>query len=196
MWADGMRRSSQMALLATLGALLVATPASATSITIGGDGETAPTFDLTQAIRERVFIPQPGIDQDGDGVDDKIAIEISGRWSRAATFKVPAIIDPSPYYTTLCRGNEGECIGDTDSDGLNDRWPLFLRQLLRPARLRGDPRRDPTAPATRPAARCTAARATSPAMKSVIDWLNGRVRRASTRTATRCSPTGTTARRR
>ncbi len=82
-WWPTMRRSSHIVLLATLGALLAAAPASATSITIGGDGETASAFDLTQAIRERVFIPQPGIDQDGDGVDDKIAIEISGRWSRA-----------------------------------------------------------------------------------------------------------------
>ena len=106
-------------------------PAAAQQITIGEDGRTAPVFDYDAAVRERVFIPQPGIDQDGDGVADRIAVEIM-RPAGAPAGTVPAIVDPSPYYTTLCRGNEGECIADSDADGRNDRWPLFYDNFFVP----------------------------------------------------------------
>ena len=45
---------------------------------------------------------------------------------------MPAIIDPSPYYTTLCRGNESQCMADWDGDGVNDRWPLFYDNYFLP----------------------------------------------------------------
>jgi X-Pro dipeptidyl-peptidase len=45
---------------------------------------------------------------------------------------VPAIIDPSPYYTTVCRGNESQCMADWDGDGVNDRWPLFYDNYFVP----------------------------------------------------------------
>ena len=96
------------------------------------DGQTAPVFDYEQATRERVYIPQPGIDQDGDGADDWIAVEIMRPKESGPAMQVPAIIDASPYYTTLCRGNEGECIGDVDADGVNDRWPLFYDNFFVP----------------------------------------------------------------
>ena len=54
------------------------------------------------------------------------------RPGRARACKVPAIVDASPYYTTVCRGNEGECIGDLDGDGRNDRWPLFYDNYFVP----------------------------------------------------------------
>ena len=41
-------------------------------------------------------------------------------------------MDASPYYTTVCRGNEGECIQDADADGLNDKWPLFYDNYFVP----------------------------------------------------------------
>ena len=43
---------------------------------LGDDGTTAPVFDYTQATRERVFIPQPGIDQDANGVADKVVVDV------------------------------------------------------------------------------------------------------------------------
>src|SRR3954453_15606833 len=96
-----------IALLAGAGA------ASATpSYTLGLDGKTADVYSYHDAIRERVYIPQPGIDQDGNGVDDHIAIEIMRPLGAGPSLKVPAIVDPSPYYTTLCRGNESQCITD------------------------------------------------------------------------------------
>ena len=43
---------------------------------LGPDGETAPVFSYANAIRERVFIPVPGVDPDGDGVTDQVATDI------------------------------------------------------------------------------------------------------------------------
>jgi X-Pro dipeptidyl-peptidase len=103
--------------------------AHAEGITIGADGKSAPVFDYTQAIRERVFIPQPGVDQDGNGKMDFVTADIIRPKTEA---KVPAIIDPSPYYTTVCRGNEGQCMADWDNDGFNDRWRLFFDNFFVP----------------------------------------------------------------
>ena len=86
-------------------------------------------FDYTQAIRERVFIPQPGVDQDGNGEMDFVTADIIRPRTEA---EVPAIIDPSPYYTTVCRGNESQCMADWDGDGVNDRWPLFYDNYFVP----------------------------------------------------------------
>jgi X-Pro dipeptidyl-peptidase len=102
------------------------------AVTIGADGKTAPVFDYTQAVRERVFIPQPGTDQDGNGRMDFVTADIIRPKESGPDVKVPAIIDPSPYYTTVCRGNEGQCMADWDNDGVNDRWPLFYDNYFVP----------------------------------------------------------------
>ncbi len=52
--------------------------------------------------------------------------------ANADGLKSPVIMDASPYYTTLCRGNDTECIGDTNGDGLNDRWPLYYDNYFVP----------------------------------------------------------------
>ena len=101
-------------------------------VTIGADGKTAPVFDYTQAVRERVFIPQPGIDQDANGRMDFVTADIIRPKEAGPDVQVPAIIDPSPYYTTLCRGNEAQCMADWDGDGVNDRWPLFYDNYFVP----------------------------------------------------------------
>jgi X-Pro dipeptidyl-peptidase len=141
---------------------------------LGTDGKTAPVFNYQQATRERVFIPQPGIDTDANGVADKVTIDIIRPHEAGPSLKIPAIIDPSPYYTTVCRGIEGQCMGDFDGDGVNDRWPLFVDNYFVPrgyayvlAQMNGTgytadgcPRHGgPTDIAGE---------------KSVIDWLNGR----------------------
>ncbi len=99
---------------------------------LGPDGETAPIYDYLAATRERVFIPQPGIDQDHNGVADRITIDIIRPSESSPSDKVPAIIDPSPYFTSLCRGMRGECMGDMDADGINDLWPLFVDNYFVP----------------------------------------------------------------
>ena len=101
-------------------------------VTIGEDGKTAPVFDYTQAVRERVFIPQPGVDQDRNGRMDFVTADIIRPRESGPDVKVPAIIDPSPYYTTVCRGNESQCMADWDGDGVNDRWPLFYDNYFVP----------------------------------------------------------------
>ena len=70
------------------------------------NGKTAPAFGYADAVRERVFIPLPGVDQDSDGQPDRTAIELMRPKATNEGLKAPAIIDPSPYYTTLGRGHE------------------------------------------------------------------------------------------
>jgi X-Pro dipeptidyl-peptidase len=101
-------------------------------ITIGPDGKTAPVFDYTQSIRERVYIPQPGVDTDSNGNMDFVTADIIRPRESGPEVKVPAIIDPSPYYTTVCRGNESQCMADWDGDGVNDRWPLYYDNYFVP----------------------------------------------------------------
>ena len=64
-----------VALAAVLGFAGTAAAADPT-VTLGADGKTAPVFDYTQAIRERVFIPQPGVDQDSNGEMDFVTADI------------------------------------------------------------------------------------------------------------------------
>ncbi len=116
-------------------ALMVGTGTASAAAPSVVDGVSQSVFAYSSAVRERVFIAQPGIDQDGNGVDDQIAIEVI-RPAGADAGTIPAIIEPSPYYTTVCRGNEGECMADGDADGLADTLAAVLRQLLRAARLR------------------------------------------------------------
>ena len=82
-------------------------------------------------------------------------------------------MDPSPYYSTLGRGNESQLQARPRRRRPARPLAALLRQLLRPARVRGDPRRHgrhrqldrlpdgPRRPDNLPA-------------KVVIDWLNGR----------------------
>lgn len=127
--------SSSAVLLASvlLGALAApaakAAPGDAISIV---DGVTEPIFDYASAIRERVFIPVAGVDQDFDGTDDVTVIDIIRPAESNGTLRVPAIINPSPYFTTVGHGNEGEHIEDVNNDGINDHFPLFYDNYFVP----------------------------------------------------------------
>jgi X-Pro dipeptidyl-peptidase len=167
-WSAGLIAGT-LALLGLAGAAQAADPA----ITIGTDGKTAATFSYTDAIRERVFIPVPGVDQDRDGVDDRTVIEIMRPKESNEGLKVPAIIDPSPYYTTLGRGNEGQLIDDTDGDGLNDKWPLYYDNYFVP---RGYAVILAEMDGTGNSTGCPehGGPGDIASMKVVIDWLNGR----------------------
>ena len=110
---------------------------------------------------------------------------------------MPAIIDPSPYYTTVCRGNETQCMADWNNDGLNDRWPLFYDNYFVPrgyayilAQMNGTGYTDHGCP-------MHGGPGDIAGEKSVVDWLNGRVEgysAARPHAPPRRSPTGTTAR--
>src|SRR5262245_54836830 len=140
------------------------------------NGKTKAVYDYKQAVRERVFIPQPGIDTDRNGADDWVTIDILRPKEAAAGNKMPAIIDPSPYYTTVCRGNESQCMADWDPDGVNDRWPLFYDNYFVPrgyayvlAQMLGTGYTDEGCPNH-------GGPEDIAGEKSVVDWLNGRTR--------------------
>jgi X-Pro dipeptidyl-peptidase len=172
-WATGLA-------LAALSAVAISTLAPITALADPGDGlsivdgVTAPAFSYTDAIRERVYIPVAGVDQDQDGHDDTTVIDIIRPAESDGTLKVPAIIDPSPYYTTIGRGNENEKIADLDHDGLNDVWPTFYDNYFVPrgyavilAHMDGTGFSDGCPMHGGPG--------DIESMKVVVDWLQGRV---------------------
>ena len=80
-----------------VGLMLLGLPGTASAAPpLGPDGETAPVYDYTSAVRERVFIPQPGIDQDGNGVDDWITIDIIRPSGSSAGEQDPGDHRPEP----------------------------------------------------------------------------------------------------
>ena len=161
------------------------------------NGKTKAVYDYRAAIRERVFIPQPGIDQDGNGQMDWVTADILRPSEGSATNKMPAIIDPSPYYTTVCRGAEGQCMADWNNDNVNDRWPLFYDNYFVPrgyayilGQMNGTGYTTNGCP-------MHGGPGDIAGEKSIVDWLNGRVEGYSAAQHSRprrWSPPGTTAR--
>ncbi|WP_053204977.1 Xaa-Pro dipeptidyl-peptidase [Jiangella muralis] len=137
------------------------------------DGVTQPVFGYDDAIRERVFITSP-YDSDGDGVVDVIAVDIMRPAASDQGLKVPVIMDPSPYYSTLGRGNESELKLDQDGDGLLDRWPLFYDNYFVP---RGYAIVLMDMIGTNNSTGCPTTGDVSDNLspKVVVDWLNGRI---------------------
>jgi X-Pro dipeptidyl-peptidase len=167
-----MRARRLAACSAALAAFVVPSSAQAQSIVVE-NGKTAPAFGYVDAIRERVFIPLPGVDQDRDGQPDRTAIDIMRPKATADGLKAPAIIDPSPYYTTSGRGHEQQRIADLDGDGLNDRWPLYYDNYFVP---RGYAFIHAHMNGTGFSTGCPmhGGPGDVESMKAVIDWLNGR----------------------
>jgi X-Pro dipeptidyl-peptidase len=95
------------------------------------DDATQPVFGYADAVRQRVFV-ESDVDTDADGVHDVVAMDIIRPKASDEGLKVPVVMDASPYYSTVCRGNEGECKADVDGDGLNDKWPLFYDNYFVP----------------------------------------------------------------
>src|SRR3954465_10252351 len=140
------------------------------------NGKTKAAYDYNQAAPERVFIPQPGIDTDRDGRDDFVTADIIRPKEASAANKMPAIIDPSPYQTTVCRGNESQCMADWDGDGVNDRWPLFYDNYFVPrgyayvlGQMNGTGYTESGCP-------LHGGPTDIAGEKSIVDWLNGRVK--------------------
>ncbi len=135
-------------------------------------GVTQPVFGYDDAIRERVFIDSP-YDSDVDGAPDIIAVDIMRPAASDQGLKVPVIMDPSPYYSTLGRGNESELKVDADGDGLLDRWPLFYDNYFVP---RGYAVLLMDMIGTNNSTGCPTVHEASDNLspKVVIDWLNGR----------------------
>src|ERR1044071_9701959 len=151
-------------------------------------GKTKAVYDYKTAVRERVFIPQPGIDTDRNGKDDWVTADIIRPAASSSANKMPAIIDPSPYYTSLCRGNETQCMADWDNDGVNDRWPLFYDNYFLPrgyayilAQMNGTAYTENGCP-------MHGGPGDIAGEKSVVDWLNGRVKAYALKAGTNTTP--------
>jgi X-Pro dipeptidyl-peptidase len=163
--------------VAVLAALLVTAPgAFAESVEppsiVVEDGVTQPVFGYDDAIRERVWV-DTDFDSDRDGVEDVIAVDIMRPAATEEGLDVPVIIDDSPYYQTLGRGNESELKADVDGDGLLDRWPLFYDNYFVP---RGYAVLLVDMTGTSNSTGCPTIQGTTENLSGpkVIDWLNGR----------------------
>ena len=151
-------------------------------ITVGADGKTAPVFSYQDAIRERVFIPVDGVDSDNDGITDRVSIDIVRPKESGPALKIPAVIDPSPYYTSLGRGNESQRI-HTTAAGVLDKFPLYYDNYFVP---RGYAFIAADAVGTAFSTGCPlhGGPGDVAGFKAVIDWTNGRVPGYTSRTGT------------
>jgi X-Pro dipeptidyl-peptidase len=136
-------------------------------------GVTQPVFGYADAIRERVWV-ESTFDSDLDGVNDLIAMDIMRpQASETGGLRVPVIMDASPYYSTLGRGNEAELKQDTDGDGLLDKWPLYYDNYFVP-RGYAVVYLDMVGTANSTGCPVTGGTPDNLSAKVAIDWLNGR----------------------
>ncbi|MBY8874231.1 Xaa-Pro dipeptidyl-peptidase [Micromonospora sp. PLK6-60] len=154
------------------GALAQPTTSGAPTSVVVADGVTQPVFGYADAVRQRVFVTSD-VDTDGDGALDKVAMDIIRPAASDQGLRVPVVMDASPYYSTVCRGNETECKGDVDGDGLNDKWPLYYDNYFVP---RGYAVVLLDMIGTNNSTGCpvTGGRADNISAPTAIDWLNGR----------------------
>ena len=138
------------------------------------DGVTQPVFGYDDAIREHVWV-ESTFDSDHDGERDLISLDIMRPRATEKGLKVPVIMDASPYFSTLGRGNESEFKKDTDGDGLLDQWPLFYDNYFVP---RGYAVVLLDMVGTNNSTGCPTTNGTPDNLsaKVAIDWLNGRAR--------------------
>ena len=148
------------------------------SYQLGADGESAPIYSYADAIRERVFVPVAGVDQNSDGITDRVAVDIIRPKESGPDKKVPAIIDDSPYYTSVGRGNETQYIHTTAAGNL-DFFPLFVDNYFVP---RGYAYVAAEAIGTAFSTGCPlhGGPGDVAGFKAVIDWLEGRVQAYTT----------------
>lgn len=94
------------------------------------DGVTEAVYSYENAIKQTIYV-ESTLDSDRDGNPDRIAADIIRPAETEADLKVPVIMDASPYYESLGRGNESE-IKDPDGDGINDMFPLYYDNYFVP----------------------------------------------------------------
>ena len=105
-----------------------AAPAVTDPFTLVG-GVTSPVFDYGDAIRETVWVTAADLDDDGD--DERVATDIIRPRELDGLARVPVIMDASPYYLSIGRGNESE-LKRYDADGNPSKFPLFYDNYFVP----------------------------------------------------------------
>lgn len=183
-----MRSSLRLAVVTAAAGLLTAglavsaaAAAPSTPYRLGGDGTTRAVYSYADAVRETVWV-DIGLDQDHDGVNDRVAADIIRPNEPAAkNQKIPAIMDVSGYYYNVGRGNESQT-KKLDANGKPISFPLFLDNFFVP---RGYAVVLVDLAGTGRSTGCTDFAGLSEVASStrVVDWLNGRVKGYS-------SPTG------
>ncbi|MGO4661380.1 CocE/NonD family hydrolase [Terrabacter sp. 2TAF16] len=134
------------------------------------DGMTSPRYDYTTAIRETVWVDTP--DLDGDGKAERIATDIIRPRELDGTARVPVIMDASPYYLSLGRGNDGE-FKEYAADGSPTKFPLYYDNYFVP---RGYAFVAVDMAGTARSTGCTdeGGRSDVESAKAVVEWLNGK----------------------
>ncbi|MEV4439919.1 Xaa-Pro dipeptidyl-peptidase [Streptomyces sp. NPDC049577] len=152
--------------------------------------ESRPVYSYDRAIRESVWV-DIGLDGDGDGRNDRVAVDII-RPREAAEHgrRVPVIMDASPYYSCCGRGNESQK-KTYDAQGNPLQFPLYYDNYFVPrgyavvlVDLAGTNRSDGCVD--------IGGRSDIQSAKAVVDWLNGRARGYGSRTGTTAARAGWT----
>ncbi|MDT0463383.1 Xaa-Pro dipeptidyl-peptidase [Streptomyces gibsoniae] len=146
----------------------------------GAPQESRPVYSYENAIRESVWV-DTGLDGDGDGKNDRVAVDIvRPREPSAQGRRIPVIMDASPYYSCCGRGNENQ-LKTYDASGHVVQMPLFYDNFFVPrgyafvgVDLAGTNRSDGCVD--------VGGRSDIQSAKAVIDWLNGRAKGYTTRT--------------
>ena len=95
------------------------------------DGVSQPVFSYANAIRQTVWV-ETGQDLDRDGVIDRVAADIIRPAEPAARGqRVPVIMDVSPYFQSVGRGNEAQ-VKTYAPDGSPQQFPLFYDNYFVP----------------------------------------------------------------
>ncbi|HEU5156522.1 MAG TPA: Xaa-Pro dipeptidyl-peptidase [Streptosporangiaceae bacterium] len=137
------------------------------------NGVTQPVFSYADAIREHVFV-ESSVDSDGDGRRDRVNVDIIRPKETRQGLKVPVIMDESPYYDNLGRGNESER-KTYDAAGNPVKFPLFYDNYFVP---RGYAFLAVDMIGTTRSDGCPTSGGKGDVLggKAVVDWLNGRAR--------------------
>ncbi|MFC8343428.1 Xaa-Pro dipeptidyl-peptidase [Streptomyces sp. NPDC057280] len=144
--------------------------------------ESQPVYSYQNAVREAVWV-DTGLDGDGDGKKDRVAVDIvRPRELARQGRKVPVIMDASPYYSCCGRGNESQK-KTYDAQGNVVQMPLFYDNYFVPrgyafvgVDLAGTNRSDGCVD--------VGGRSDILSAKAVVDWLNGRATAYTSRTGT------------
>ncbi|PJJ53741.1 X-Pro dipeptidyl-peptidase [Mumia flava] len=133
-------------------------------------GVSSPVYSYADAIRETVWVLAD--DYDGDGAADKVAVDIvrpSELDDRGVD--VPVIMDASPYYTSIGRGNESER-KSYDAEGNLEQFPLFYDNYFVP---RGYAYIAADVAGTARSTGCvdTGGDSDIGSIQAVVEWLNG-----------------------
>ncbi|MEV4254300.1 Xaa-Pro dipeptidyl-peptidase [Spirillospora sp. NPDC049652] len=137
------------------------------------NGVTQPVFSYQDAIREHVYV-QTNLDSDHDGKPDRVNVDIVRPRETERGLKVPVIMDESPYYDNVGRGNESQR-KKYDANGDPTAFPLFYDNYFVP---RGYAFLAVDMVGTTRSDGCPTSGGPTDVLggKAVVDWLNGRAK--------------------